>query len=305
MATERKHQQIWLNTPSGIAVPAGTTSQLNQASSQTYLAIKDKAKAIEQLYTTNQIPLPTTSDLARLIEDAKALSDSWITNRINDTPMTTLFRVGHLDRIAEAILPLADVPDRSKYLTAFSSGSLDLLKRVRSPAKDLLWEVELWSTLRRRSFNATLQEPPDLVVRFEDSTVGIACKKLYSEKHVQNVFSQAVDQIESTFSFGIVAINLDDLVPPDQILKSPTQKLMGQFIDNLNVRFIQRHERHFRKYLASGRILSALVSTSVLADVYAEHTRFNNARQVNVWTIPGLSKEKEKQLRRFYVQLMQ
>jgi hypothetical protein len=305
MATDSKHQRIWLNMASGVAIPGGTSSEWNQSSSQTYLSIKDKAIAIEQLYSMNQIPLPTTSELARLIKDAKNLSDSWLTNRINDTPMTTLFRVGHFDRIAEAILPLTDVPDRSKYLTALGSGNFDLLKRVRSATKDLLWEVELWAMLRKRSLNATLCEPPDIVIRFEDATVGIACKKLYSEKHVQNVLSQAVGQIETTFDFGIVALNLDDLVPQDQILRSPNQRSMGQFINNLNIRFLQRHERYFRKYLSSGRILSALVSTSVLADVQGQGTRFNNARQVTMWTIPGLPEEKQKQLKRLYVQLMQ
>lgn len=303
MATEKKHQRIWQNTPSGIAIPGGTSSEVNQSSSLTYLRIKEKAIAIEQLFAQSEVTLPKACDLAQLIGDAKTLSDSWLTNR--STPTTTLFRAGLLDRIAEAVLPLADMPGHQKYLAALVSGSLDLVKRERSKSKDILWELELWAVLRKRYLEANLMEPPDIVVTFEDAKIGIACKKLYSEKHVQNVLSQAVAQIETAFDFGIVAINLDDLVPSDKILRSPTQEAMGQFIANLNVQFLRRHERHFRKYLASGRLLSALISTSVLADIYGQRTRFNNARQVTVWTIPGLTPEKAKQLRRFYDQVMQ
>ena len=304
MTTRKNVQQIWHDTKSGLVIPSGTVSDLSQSYSQTYLAIKEKACAIEELYSENDLPLPLTCDLARLIEDAKTFSDSWLLNRIDGLPMTQLFRVGHLDRVAEAILPLRSIPGRTNYLTALTSGSLDLLARERSGAKNILWEVEFWAVLKRRSFRAHLCEPPDIVVDFEGAKIGIACKKLYSEKHVQNVLSEAVAQIEASFDFGIVAVNLDDLVPANQILRTPNQQTMGEFINDLNVKFLHRHERHFRKYLASGRMLSALVSTSVLADIYAESTRFNNARQATIWTIPGLPEEKKKQLIRFYEQLM-
>lgn len=304
MTIRKGIQEIWHGTESGLVIPNGTVSDLSRSSSQTYLVIKEKACAIEELYSENGVPLPPNCDLALLIEDAKTLSDSWLLNRIDGLPMSLLFRVACLDRIAEAILPLRKVPNRAKFLTALTTGSLDLLQRERSSAKNILWEVELWAVLKRRSFSANLCEPPDVVVDFEDAKVGIACKKLYSEKHVQNVLSEAVGQIEASFDFGIVAINLDDLVPANQILRTPNQRMMGEFINALNVKFLHRHERHFRKYLASGRMLSALLSASVLADVYAESTRFNNARQVTIWTIPGLPKEKKKQLSRFYEKLM-
>ena len=105
-----------------------------------------------------------------------------------------------------------------KFLTVFTSGSLNLQQRDNSLAKNMLWELELWSILRRRSFSATLREPPDIVVIFEGAMVGIACKKLYSENNVEKVLSEAVGQIEAVFDYGIVAVNLDDLILPDQIL---------------------------------------------------------------------------------------
>lgn len=285
-------------------MPEGRVSDLSAYTSRTYLQIKKKAEALEGLYAASDVTLPPTCDLAHLIADAKALSDSWLLNRVDNLPIELLCSVAHFDRIAEAILPLKRVSDRTRYLTALTSGSLNLLKRMRSNAKDILWELELWSILQRRSFDAVLCEPPDIVVTFEVSKIGIACKKLYSEGHVQNVLSEAVAQIEATFDFGIVAVNLDDLMPENKILRAPNEKTMSQVIIDFNARFLELHERHFRKYLAPGRLIAALVSTSVLADVYHSRTRFNNAWQSTIWTIPGLPPDKDKQLRRFYDQLM-
>ena len=305
METRKSIQQIWQQHESGLLIPAGMFTDLSLFSSETYLRIKEKAKAIEQLYSDSNVQLPATSSLAGLIGDAKALSDGWFMNGAEELSNTLLFRVCHLDRIADAVLPLREVPARTKFLSALASGSLDLLERVNSNAKSTLWELELWVALRERSFDVALSEPPDIVVTFEDAKVGIACKKFYSEKHVQNVLSEAVQQIETSFDFGIVAANIDDLLPANQLLQAPTHESMKEMIREFNNRFLVTHDRHFRKYLTSGRMLSALVSTAALADVSRANPRLNNVRRSTVWTIPGLPTEKERQLKRFYGLLME
>ena len=279
-------------------------SDFSESSSLTYLQIKKKAEAVERLYAENDIPLSPACDLARLIADAKLLSDSWLLNRAENYSWELLFRVLYFDRIADAILPLESVPSCAEYLAALVSGNLKLLGRKRSKAKDVLWELELWAILRRSSFDAVLSEPPDIVVEFEGAKIGIACKKLYSERHVQNVVSEAVAQIEDTFDFGIVAVSLDDLVPENNILQAPTEDKMKQKLIALNTDFLHKHERHFRRYLAPGRLIAALVSTSVLADIHHDRPSLKHARQSTIWTIPGLPPDKDMQLRRFHDQLM-
>lgn len=303
METRNAKEQLWKTMASGLVIPVGSSSELTLSSSQTYLQIKEKAGAIEKMYKDSAVPLPPTCDLANLIADAKILSDSWFMDKLDNTATNLMFRVSFLDRIADAILPLSNVAGSPRYLKVLTSGSLDLLKRTRSLPKDILWELELWSILQRRSFNSTLVDPPDITVEFEGAIVGISCKKFYSERNVEKVLSEAVAQIEATCDFGILAVNIDDLVPPDQILRAPTQQVMGQIIHELNVAFLRRHERHFKKYLASGRVLSVFVSTSLLADI-ATGTRFNIAKQATIWTMPGLPPEKLKQLERFYSQFM-
>ena len=99
-------------------------------------------------------------------------------------PVDTLFSVAPLNRIAEALLPLRAVHNRTRYLTALNSGNLDLLQRKKSHAKNVLWGLELCSILKRRNFDTFLEEPPDIVVSFGDSKIGIACKKLENCKWV-------------------------------------------------------------------------------------------------------------------------
>lgn len=304
MTEHKSVQRIWQPVDSGLVVPEGTVSHLSVSSSQTYLHIKEKAIAVEHLFAESNVPLAPNSELAQFIGDARALSDAWLLGQADKLSLAVLLRGTFLDRIAAAVLSLRAVPERTKFLKALASGSLDLLQRKKSNAKDVLWELELWSILKHRSFDAVLEEPPDIVVNFDDSRIGIACKKLYSERHVQTVLSQAVAQLEPHFDFGMVALNLDDLVPPNRILKMPTYETMSEYINALNTRFLQAHERHFRKYLGSGRLISAYISTSVLADVYRAPHRLNNATQSTVWTIPGLPMERAQAWRRFYDRLM-
>jgi len=304
MSTRKSVRPIWKNIGSGLIVPAGAVSNLTHSSTQTYLQIKEKALNIERLYAENSIPLLAPCNLASIIADAKALSDSWLLNQAKGQSTTRLFHAVHLDRIADAILALNQVPDRNKYLTALTTGNLDLLGRERSYAKDVLWELELWSTLKRKSFDVTLSEP-DIVVVFEDARIGIACKKLYSDKNVEKVLSQGVAQIAGSFDFGILAVNLDDLLPPNGYMEAPDQVTMGERIYDFNIKFLKAHERHFRKYLPTGRLIAALVSTCILANVSdGRRTRLTNAQQATVWAIPGLPFAKERQLIRFRDQLM-
>jgi hypothetical protein len=47
-----------------------------------------------------------------------------------------------------------------------------------------------------------------------------------------------------------------------------------------------------RRYLSGGRLVAALASVHVVADVRSWDVRFNNARQSTIWTIPGLAPAK-------------
>ena len=300
MKQMRKHfGEVWISVGSGILVPSGHIWESSDRQKTNFVQVKARAQEIEQLYATAGLTMSPACVLARLIDNAKTLSDRWLANDMADATMLHAFYALQLQRIADAILPLVNVSGRERYLSGLMSGEIDFFKREPSYAKDILWELELWSLLRERHASASLQDPPDIVLELAGRTLAIACKKIYSEKNVEKVLSEAVGQVEANYDVGVVAINLDELTPADTILKVKTESEMTRMLQAHTSSFLHRHERHFRKYLSKGRLVAALVSVNVIADVTEWDVPFNNSRQSTVWTIPGLAAEKESLVHRF------
>ena len=296
----KRSGQIWTPQPSNIVIPTGRFSDSSTRTRSTFLELKEHAKEIEDLFTEANVCLRPDSSLGRMIQNAKDLWESWFLNESSGQTYEMLFAAMHLDRIAEAILPLKGELEKSQYLKDILSGTLDFFEREQSYAKNIFWELEVWSQLRKKTKHVFLKDPPDIVVNFNDINIGIACKKIYSERHVQNVLSQAVSQIEKEFEFGIAAINVDDLLPPHSLLNLESNHAVAERLQQHNGEFLRRHDRHFRKYLAEGRLISALISSCIISDVPNERPQFNNALQWTVWTIPGLPKDHQVQLDHFY-----
>ena len=303
-AGNKNTNRLYHQLESGIVIPSGYVSNHNRSYSETYLQIKEKAIELEAFYHEFNVIIPDGCGLSNLLKSAKTLSDSWLKNDVNALSNIILWDSAHLIRVSESIFTLRGEKDIKFYLKKLTKGSLNLLQRDRSEAKDFLWELELLHKLRSHGVEAVLKDPPDIVAAFEDSKIGIACKKIYSENNVEKVLSNGVSQIEREYEFGIVAINIDDLTPSDSLLVANSKEAMADKINKLNDVFLKKHERHFRKYLSTGRILSALVSTTVLADLEKERVRLNNASQSTVWMIPGLTNEKTKVFKNFYNQIM-
>ena len=300
----KRYGQAWEQSPSGLLVPTAKISDISVRSKTNYLGIKNRAIEIETLFVDAGLKLDASSGLGQLIKKAKELSDNWLLVKKEELNYETLFLSMHLDRIADAILLLSNVSEKNHFLKKLKSGTLNFLSREKSEAKNTLWEIEVWAKLRKRLNAVYLEEPPDIVVKFNNSSIGISCKKLYSESHVQNILSQAVKQIEQNFEFGIVAINLDDLLPADVILKMKSSDAVTERLNDINTNFINRHIRHFTKYFSKNRIISAIISTSILTDVPPERPRVRNTSQWTVWTVSELSQRHKTQLNKFYSVVM-
>jgi hypothetical protein len=292
-------REAWLPSGSGVLLPAGTSYEADTRRTTNFLYIKDRAKQIEALYAEAQVPIPETCGLRKLIDRAKLLADRWLMNQLDEASQIDVFYALHLDRLAEALLPLAGCPNRNRYLAKMTAGELDFFKRVSSHAKDILWELEAREMLRKRNPAATLQDPPDIILPLRGGVVGIACKKIYSEDNVEKTLSRAVAQVEGDFEVGVIAMNLDELLPGDQVLNARDRDEMLNSLQSHCAGFLSRHERHFRKYLASGRLVTAWATVSVIADVLNWKPRFNNATASTMWTIPGLDPAKASLMSQF------
>lgn len=212
--------------------------------------------------------------------------------------MDLLFKTLHIEKIGSALQLLKYEFKKETYLKDLLRGTLNFFERKPSRAKRILWELEVWSKIKN-SIPETHLDEPDVLVSFNNSQIAIPCKKIFSENGVSKILSYAVSQIENSFEFGIVAINIDDLLPADTTLKARTFDELADKLLAVNMQFLIRHERHFLKYLAQSRIIAMIVSTSIVADILNESPKFNNAYQWTIWTVPDLKLQHQKQINAF------
>jgi hypothetical protein len=249
---------LWRRTSAGIIAPRG----VSLSSHVTYLKVKEKAVAVEALYASRNVRLPPRCGLAVLIEAAKAACEAWLIGKERSLSAAQFYQTIHLDRVADALLSglIGDDAIIEEALRRLTTSSLSLWNRTESPAKDALWELELNALLNRVSIAATLEEPPDIMLQIENQPVGVTCKKVYSDKHFSKTLSKAVSQLANDRSlFGMVAVNLDDNLPPNTIRVATDPELPFQ---NTNLQFIEKHRHRFLKYLRQHRITAILVSTA-------------------------------------------
>ncbi|CAG9932218.1 hypothetical protein [Candidatus Nitrotoga arctica] len=113
------------------------------------------------------------------------------------------------------------------------------------------------------------------------------------EHPTELVFNSA--QIKKSFGFGIVALNIDDLAPPNSLASASTMAMMTKFLEQRIESFMRDHERHLRRYLEPSRAV-ALVSFAILADVRCSRPRWRNIRQTVLWHIPGELSDRTEQI---------
>ena len=255
-------------------------------------AIKSQIDSIENIYSSSNIKINSSHQLFGLLSDAKELASEWAKGNL-ETDMNKLFSTLHVGRIYSGIEFLPNKENKEKYLRDLLNGSLNFFEREISHAKNIFWELEAFTKIKK-AIDETYLEEPDIVVNINQLSIAIPCKKTYSEKGVPKVLSNAVAQIEKKYEFGIVAINIDDLIPEDVLLKARTFREAGDKLHARNMEFLSRHERHFLKYLSKSRIVAVVASTSVVTDILDESPKFNNFSQWAIWTIPGLKPEHSK-----------
>jgi hypothetical protein len=261
-------------------------------------AINAKISGIEKIYSDSNIDINASQNLQGLLSDARDIADQWSKGKLDQTDMSKLFSTLHVERIYSGIQLLESEERKEKYLLDLLKGTLNFFERKESHAKSILWELEAFSKIKN-AIPSTYLEEPDIVVNIDQLSIAIPCKKTFSESGVPKVLSKAVSQIENNHEFGIVAMNIDDLVPEDVLLKARTFQEAGDKLYSKNMEFLQRHERHFKKYLSTSRIVAVIASTSMVTDILDESPKFNNYSQWAIWTIPDLKPEHEKAIDKF------
>jgi hypothetical protein len=280
----------------------GTTDRSNRYR-YNHDALRNKIELIRHLYKNSNIQLNPTSQLYGLLESAGTLVDEWASGNSETTDMALLFKSLHVERISSAMQVLSSEDLKEKYLRDLLRGTLNFFEHEPSHAKSILWELEVCAKIRKSIPDTQLAEP-DVVVNLQGQKIAIPCKKIFSEKGVSKVLSNAVSQFKNAFDFGIVALNIDDLIPAGRTLKARTFEELGDILHSMNMIFLAKHERHFEKYLSKSRIIAVIASTSLIADILDESPKFNNVLQWAIWTTSELLPQHAKVVEDFRERMM-
>src|SRR5580693_8097402 len=136
MTVQKK--RVWSTSPSGLLVVGGHVTESGARSTTTLLALKGLTNRVEEIFAANGIGL--SAPLRQILESTRAASDAWLSNR-KASPAVAL-RATYFQRISRVMLALEKVQHREKFLRLLADGNLDLNSRRKSPAKNVLWELE-------------------------------------------------------------------------------------------------------------------------------------------------------------------
>lgn len=143
------------------------------------------------------------------------------------------------------------------------SGPVDLFREnpTSSEARNGMFELSMGAMAARRGLHPTLSDTnPDVAFRFEDRFVKMECKRVLSEKRIEERLKEGVKQLEKTVNpnsldVGLVAISLSKLANPGDrylVSASPHDDL-SQELDNrlkANERLLARmHRPHVTGFL--------------------------------------------------------
>ncbi|MFQ6311839.1 hypothetical protein [Lysobacter capsici] len=264
----------------------------------TFVAAKESALNLLALYDEAEVSLSSQCSLAQLIHESIALADSWIAGEvITDQQREQIIRGQHLNKIATVALPLAGIRKKKQHLLDLKRGSLDPSDRKRSPAKDKLWELELWAALNDRGIPAELEEP-DIVARTPSGSIAIACKRIYSAQNAASSMSYGIKQLDRTGLTGVLAVTIEDLaVPSGMHLVAPNIEAASNMLNWLNRRFLSLHHRDLSDYLSKGR--ASCVMASICAPVQLEDEGIVECREMQFWAHPNLAEVKRRHIDEF------
>lgn len=272
--------------------------------SWTYAEIAARCVRLREQFAARGLRVHEASALGTVLREAIALAREWDHESRGLTPMPVdeaalrrLITSLHANRISGAVMEVADDPSAAELLARIAKNQLNLSDREQSKAKDALWEIELLSKVKARGLAARLVEPPDIVIRLDSEDIGVACKKVYSERGAEDQVRKGCVQL-SSFKGGVVALNLDQLVPKDNILSAATRSGASEVLHRLLVGFVNRNLHRLERFVKGGRCDGLLLCITAEADLYESRVRINSVSETMIWTMEGAPRARVDRLRR-------
>src|SRR6185503_5212693 len=176
----------FIQRPSGIYIPLDAETGSRVQKTTTFMQLRDDGRKLLGRFRSLDITTPPGNAITSMVDSVCGLSDNWLGGKYASISHDVLIDACSLHRICQAALSLEGHIREGEFLGKLLDGGLSIVKRERrSVAKDTLYEVELWRRLKEGGIDARLEEP-DLAYQEVGGATGIAVKKLYSDRHVQN-----------------------------------------------------------------------------------------------------------------------
>lgn len=253
----------------------------SKAWTNTFDEIAAKAKNVRVGLEERGIKLRAGSALWQLLRQADTLSLVWAEGGKprNEVVWDTL----HVNRLADVVTNLLDEPGIEMALTRMAGSVMQPDDRRVSQGKAAFWELVLLSFLKDRGFSVKAAEP-DILVDFGFGDYPIACKKSWSEKGIEDHVRKAAKQLAPFRNGGVIALNLDDLVPSGHGLAVPTLEQASLKLSRAQQSFIEKHKGLLAKAVIEGKCEGFIISTTVNAVLTEEETQPNLVSNFTVWS---------------------
>ncbi len=250
--------------------------------SSTYSEVAQLVDVAERAIRERGIRFTSQSVLHKLFADARKLDREWRDSSKSPDLVTGINAV-YAEKIARVVTDLIDAPGVEEALQRIAGSDVNLSHRLKSQGKDALWELSLLTTLLRKQISAELVDPPDIVVELRMGSYAIACKKIYELKSLFSRMRDGAKQISKSGSPGVIALNIDDLLPGDHILTSQNPKTALDILSSETKRFFQENSTAFGRIREKNCLDGVLISASTISDITQTSTRLNLTTSFNFY----------------------
>jgi hypothetical protein len=256
---------------------------VSQARHDSYEQIAAKAHLVRQIFAQRGINIRRGSALEQVLSKADLLSQAWNTGA--ESPgANVLCEAAFVNRLADAITALPDEAGLKEALKRMAGSIMQPDDRQASQGKDAVWEVVLLADLKVRGMKAIAAEP-DILVNFGIGDYPIACKKVWSEDNVEKQISKGGKQLRPFSNGGVIALNLDDLVPQGHVVAEPNRAAGQSFLFGFNSAFVARNRVVLERAIETGKCDGFIISTTSPAVLQEEETSFNLCTATSLWHI--------------------
>ncbi|WP_095064585.1 hypothetical protein [Pseudomonas sp. Irchel s3f19] len=265
-----------------------------------YAKVAEKAALTREIFAARGIKIRSGSALHQLLKQADKLNQAWIAQR--EPHIQVIIDTLHVNRLVDAISQLSDQPGIEQSLKRIASSAMQPNDRGRSQGKDALWELVLQAQLMSNGAKVRAQEP-DLLVELGTTDYPIACKKIWSPANLEKQIQKGCAQLAPFHHAGVIALNLDDLTPPGQVVAQPTKSLAIEFLNRFTMTFIGKYLRLLEQAVVLGRCDGFIVSTAAAAILSQEDTSPYLATHYTLWHTTDKAPEARDRFMAFAVSL--